>query len=113
MNRQGDPSGEEIAASQQTGEELPRGIRGPIGTGEDMDAPSRTGALDHDDPDPLNSAAGFSMGGTGAGIEPGVDAALGFRADPEEVAAEVYGEPRADQDFDPDADELGMGQDEV
>ncbi|HEX6510235.1 MAG TPA: hypothetical protein VF221_21600 [Chloroflexota bacterium] len=107
---------EAIAATQQVGDELPSGIRGSPGGGRDMDDPNQTGDIDPDSPDPTNSAAGFSVGGTGAGIERGTDATLGSRdpgASDSEVAASIYDEPTADLDFDPDTDPLGMGTDET
>jgi hypothetical protein len=120
MDRDGDEvqrydSGEAIAASQQVGDELPAGVTGGLDSGRDMDDPNQTGDIDPDSPDPTNTAAGFSVGGTGAGIERGVDATLGAR-DPgltDEIVSDVYDEPTADQDFDPDVDSLGMGTDET
>jgi hypothetical protein len=102
-------SGEEIAASQQVGDELPGGIKSSGGIGPDMDSFSRTGAIDPDDPNPTNTAAGFSVGGTGTGIEPGVDAALGTEEDPDDFVADVYGDSKADIDGEAMADELGLG----
>src|SRR5438045_3534723 len=90
-----DESGEMIAASQQTGEELPAGVReGVVSRGDDLDSFSATGAIDPDQPGTVNTAAGISVGGTGVGIEPGVDAELGSGVSEEQVAADMYGEER-------------------
>ncbi len=89
-------SGEVIAASQQTGDELPASLRS--GTLTDGD---------QDDPSPVNTARGFSVGGAGAGIELGTDASFGEHDDDTQLAADTYGQPRADNDFDPEADGLG------
>jgi len=106
-------SGEVLAASQQTGDELPASLRGGTLTDGDQDDPALSGATDPDDPSPLNTARGFSVGGAGAGIEPGTDASFGDHYDDTQLAADTYGQPRADNDFDPEADGLGMGTDSV
>ncbi|MDQ2740912.1 MAG: hypothetical protein M3Z66_01205 [Chloroflexota bacterium] len=49
------------------------------------------------------------MGGAGAGIEPGTDASRGNQYDDTQLAADAYDQPRADNDFDPGADGLGIG----
>jgi len=108
---QRDLSGEVIAASQQTGDELPASLRSDPLTGRDQDDPASSGATDPDDPSPVNTARGFSVGGAGAGIEPGTNAGFGDHDDDTQLAADTYGQPRADNDFDPDADEIGMGAD--
>ena len=41
-----------------------------------------------------------------------MDATFGSEPDDREMAASVYDEPKADEDFDPDSDDMGMGQDE-
>jgi hypothetical protein len=117
MNRETEEhrSAEMIAASQQTGDEYPRDISYGGTSGDDIDDIGATGAIDPDQPSPINTAAGFTVGGTGTGIEAGTDAALPGMGNPgdDSVIADVYNESRADLDFDPDADELGMGQDDV
>jgi len=104
-------SGEAIAASQQTGDELPASLRNGTLTDGDQDDPAPSGAIDPDDPSPVNTARGFSVGGAGVGIEPGTDASFGEQYDDTQLAADANDQPRADNDFDPDADGLGMGTD--
>ncbi len=104
-------SGEAIAASQQTGDELPASLRSGTLATRDQDDPAPSGATDPDDPSPVNTARGFSVGGAGAGSELGTDASFGEYDDDTQLAADTYGQPRADNDFDPDADGLGIGTD--
>ena len=104
-------SGEVLAASQQTGDELPASLRNGTLATRDQNDPAPSGATDPDDPSPVNTARGFSVGGSGAGIEPGTDANFGADHDDTQVAADTYGQRRADNDFDPEADGLGMGTD--
>lgn len=104
-------SGEAIAASQQIGEEAPRGLRGIGAPGVTADDPRPGGGIDPDEPRAKNSAEGFGVGGTGAGIERGPDASAGpDDSSPidDEGTADTYGEPLASLDFDPDSDLLGM-----
>src|SRR5206468_2909022 len=89
--RRGNPSGEGIDATQQVGDELPSGVRYGQNNDANMDDPSASGGLDADQPGTVNTAAGLSVGGTGAGIEPGVDASLGSGfPDADEFIADVY-----------------------
>jgi hypothetical protein len=110
--RSGNPSGEGIDSTQQVGDELPNSVRYGQNNDANMDDPSAAGGLDADQPGVMNTAAGLSVGGTGAGIEPGVDASLGAGTqDPDEFVADVYGDE--DADVDGMTDPLGMGTDEV
>lgn len=109
--RHGNPNGEAIAATQQVGDDLPRSVRYGLNDNDNMDDPSAAGGVDADQPGVMNTAAGLSQGGTGAGIEPGVDADLAAGpADADAFVADVYGDP--DADVDAMTDPLGMGQDE-
>jgi hypothetical protein len=108
-------STEAIAASQQVGEEAPSGVRHGGQPGSTLDDPRDEGGIDPDELRYENSAEGFSVGGTGAGIERSPDATVGpDDASPvdDAEAADTYDEPSADLDFDPDGDPLGMGTDE-
>jgi hypothetical protein len=109
-NRSGNPSGEAIDRTQQTGDELPGSIQVGRHGDSDMDDPSVDGGVDADRPGTVNTAAGLSTGGTGAGIEPGVDSDMGEEESPDDFVADVYGDERAD--IDEMTDPLGMGQDE-
>jgi hypothetical protein len=109
-NRSGNPSGEAIDRTQQTGDELPGSIQAGRHSGSDMDDPSVDGGVDADQPGTVNSAAGVSTGGTGAGTEPGVNSGLGEEENSDAFVADVYGDERAD--VDEMTDPLGMGQDE-
>jgi hypothetical protein len=111
-NRASNTSGDDLSMTQQVRDQLPGSIQYGRNENDNMDDPSPAGGLDADSPSPLNSAAGLSVGGTGAGIEPGVDASLesGF-PDPDEFVADVYGDN--DADVDGMTDPLGMGTDAV
>lgn len=103
-------SGEAIAATQQSDQAPPSNLEdvGAYGT----QAEAGPGSLGGDE-GPINTATGFSAGGTGSSIERGVDATLGAGEPNEVMTSEVYDEAKADLDFDPDSDDLGMGQDDV
>jgi hypothetical protein len=104
--------GDDLGATQQVGDELPGSIRYGRNENDNMDDPSLAGGLDADSPSPINTAAGLSVGGTGVGIEPGIDASLGAGdSDPDEFVADVYGDE--DADVDGLTDPLGMGSDAV
>lgn len=108
-------SAEALAASQQVGEEAPPGVRASGQPGSTADDPRVGGGIDPDERWNENSAEGFAVGGTGAGIERSPDATVGpDDSSPvdDASAADTYGEPNADLDFDPKADPLGMGADE-
>lgn len=108
-------SAEAIAASQQVGDEAPTGVREGGQPGSTLDDPRPDGGIDPDELRATNTAEGFGVGGTGAGIERGPDAT----AEPDDLspvddasAADTYDESNADLDFDPDTDPLGMGTDD-
>ena len=92
-------STEAIEASQQLGAGTAAGERG----------------IDPDEREYETSLEGFSAGGADDGVEPVGDGSVGtddsYRLDEEETA-EIYDEPTASLDFDPDTDPLGMGTDE-
>jgi hypothetical protein len=108
-------SAEAIAASQQVGDEAPSGVRESGQQGSTVDDPRPDGGIDPDETRYVNTAEGFSVGGTGAGIE--TDATTDVEPDDaspvdDDEAADVYDEPSASLDFDPDDDPLGMGTDD-
>jgi hypothetical protein len=112
QERHSDASAEDIAMSQQVGDATPGNLRMGVNDNDNMDDPSAAGGLDADQPGIVNTAAGLSVGGTGAGIEPGVDASLGAgNADPDDFVADVYGDQNAD--IDGLTDPLGMGTDDA
>jgi hypothetical protein len=112
QDERNEASGDDIAMSQQTGDELPQSVQYGLNNDANMDDPSATGGLDADQPGVMNSAAGVSVGGTGVGIEPGVDASLAARGGEQDAfVADVYGDEVAD--VDEMTDPLGMGTDEV
>src|SRR5438270_4580998 len=97
-DRSGNPSGRAIERTQQTGDELPGSIQIGRHDGKDMDDPSVDGGVDADQPGTVNTAAGLSTGGTGAGMEPGINADLDGEENSDEFVADVYGDERADVD---------------
>ena len=92
-------STEAIAASQQL----------------DAESTSDERGIDPDELDAETTLEGFSAAGADDGIEQGGDGTVGTddsnRLDEEETA-EIYDEPAASLDFDPDTDPLGMGTDD-
>ncbi len=109
-------SGEAIAATQQVGDEMPSGLRQSGSPDSTVDDPRVEAGIDPDGSRTSNTAAGFGIGGTGAGIERGSDSTVApddSGAADEADTADTYGEADADLDFDADADPLGMGTDDV
>ena len=85
-------STEAIAASQQVGDAAPSGV----------------GRADEGEEDEETSAQGLAAGGIGeATTRPDDSSPVD-----EEETADIYGEPSAGLDFDPESDPLGMGTDE-